>query len=406
MTQRVIPVEAVKRPPRRGIVDSTEALMSTSRPILFYSLAFVIAGCAQGGGAQFDAGPNRTDAGTTPMDSGGMMGVDAGGMMDTDAGGMMDTDAGDMTGTDAGDMTGTDAGPGTDAGSDAGPGAECSTAAECDDGLACNGAERCVGGSCTSGTPFACDDGVPCTRDRCVEGSPPTCDFTPDDTLCAAGETCGTGGCMATCTDTPCRLVSPQCGCPGGQACNLSGGMRACTTAGATPVGSTCSGAFSCVPGSICINVSQDTTAPASMCNRFCDTDSDCAGGVCIYTLDDGAGGAIPDVTVCSTPCDPIDGSGCTADTRCSIFRETMGSMRFFTDCSAPIGTGGQGAACADSTDCRRGFGCAGSPGECLQWCDGVGFSGILGGCPTGLTCYGFTPAIAIAGTTYGVCDL
>jgi len=374
--------------------------MSTSRIIAFYSLSFVIVGCAQGGGAVLpDAGPGGTDAGSTEADAGAMTGTDAGAMTGTDAG---DTDAGGMTATDAG--PGMDAGPGVDAGTDAGPGAECATAADCADGLACNGNEGCVGGRCTAGTPFACDDGVACTRDTCVEGATPSCDFATDDTLCPAGQTCSASGCTATCAEMPCRLVSPQCGCAGGQACTISGTSRICTTAGSTPIGASCSGVASCVPGGICINVSRDSAAPANMCNRFCDADGDCAGGICLYTLDDGAGGEIPGVTVCSTPCDPIARTGCPAGTACSIFQESMGSMRYFTDCSAPVGTGAQGAACTDQTDCGPGFGCVGS--QCLQWCDGVGFSGALGGCPTGLRCYGFTTPITIGGTTYGVCDL
>lgn len=378
---------------------------SIARALFFVAAAAALPpGCAQGGGSLVDSGTPPPPPPDAAVDAGGPVGVDAGPMMDVDAGPMMmGTDAGPM-GTDAGPMTGTDAGPmtGTDAGFDAGPPVGCTSAADCADTLACNGVERCVGGTCMPGTAFTCDDAISCTRDTCVEGASPSCNFGADDSLCPAGQTCGGSGCMATCADTPCRLVGPQCGCPGAQGCYLSGGSRLCTTAGSTAIGATCSGLFSCVPGGICINVARSGTA-VNMCNRFCNADSDCAGGLCIYTLDDGAGGSVPGVTICSTSCNPVTRTGCPSGTACTIFRESMGAMRFFSDCMAPVGAGGQGSACTDQEDCQAGFGCVGMPGQCLQWCTGVGTRGT---CPLGLLCYGFTTPITVGGTTYGVCDL
>ena len=370
-------------------------------------LLVAVFGCAEGGGSDRDLGTSGPDAFVPPEDDLGTdaAAVDAGG---SDLG-VTDLGAEDL-GADGGpEDLGADLGAedlGVDLGVDGGPPPGCTTAAECSDGLACNGVEACVGGTCQAGAPFACDDGVPCTRDTCVEGASPTCAFTPDDALCGAGQSCTASGCASMCTESPCRLVSPQCGCGTGQACVLNGAVRACTTAGTTPVGSTCSGAFSCVPGAVCLNVSQDAAVPTNTCNRYCETDADCGGGLCFYTLDDGAGGSIPDVTVCTTACDPAARTGCPSGTACTIYRESTGSMRFFTDCTAPVGTGTQYASCTDETDCASGFGCIGTPGECLRWCDGVGFSGSLGGCPTGLTCYGFTTPITVGGTTYGVCDI
>ncbi len=374
--------------------------MTNSGPLHFISvllsgsLAF---GCAQGGGLP-DAAPPPTDTGT-PVDAGPT----------TDAGPMTGLDAGPMTGLDAGPMrpdAGLDAGPmRPDAGFDAGPPVECTSASECDDGIGCNGAERCIGGTCSAGTPFGCDDGISCTVDSCVEGATPTCNFAPNDALCSPGQTCTGTGCMAMCADSPCRLVGPQCGCPSGQGCYVSGGTRLCASAGTSAPGTTCSGVSGCTPGHICINVASSGAA-TNMCNRFCDTDSDCAGGLCFYTLNDGAGGSVPDVTICTTPCDPIAQTGCPSTTSCQLLQESMGAMRYFTDCSAPTGTGGQGASCTTRSDCRAGFGCVGAPGQCLRWCDGIGFSGLLGGCPGSLTCYGFTTPIRVGSTTYGVCDV
>ena len=379
--------------------------MFISRSLVALSL-FVI-GCAQGGvdDAGVDSGPGATDAaidgGSGERDS-GPMGVDSG---------PMGVDSGPM-GADSGPMGadgGFDAGPlgmdaGFDAGSDAGPPPDCTTAADCSDGLACNGAEACVGGTCRAGTAFACDDGIACTRDSCVEGPAPSCNFAPDDTLCSGGDTCSATGCMAVCAESPCRLVSAQCGCPAGQGCYLSGTARLCAAAGTTAPGATCTGVSSCAPGSTCLNVA--TSGPAAnMCSRFCDVDSDCAGGLCIYTINDGAGGAIPGVTVCTTPCDPIAQTGCPSSTSCQIFRESMGAMRYFADCSSPTGILGQGASCTTQADCAAGFACAGTPGTCLRWCDNPGVAGPASGCPGGLSCFGFTTPIRIGATTYGVCD-
>ena len=377
--------------------------MSFSRPTSlitpFFLFSILLVACAQGGGDLVDAGRPPTDAGDT-MDA-EPMGTDAG-PMGTDAG-PMGTDAGPM-GTDAGPM-GTDAGPmGTDAGRDAGPPVGCTTATECDDGLRCNGSEACIGGTCTAGTPFVCDDAISCTTDRCVEGATPSCSFTPDDGLCPAGQTCGGTGCTAMCADTPCRVVNPQCGCPSGQGCYLSGATRLCASAGTSAPGTICAGISSCTPGHICINVARSGTA-VNMCNAFCNTDAECGGGLCLYTLNDGSGGTVPDVTICSNPCDPIAQTGCPATTSCQILQESMGAMRYFTDCSSPTGTGGQGTSCTGQEDCAAGFGCVGMPGECLQWCTGIGSTGPAAGCTGSLRCYGFTTPIVVSGTIYGVCD-
>jgi hypothetical protein len=126
-------------------------------------------------------------------------------------------------------------------------------------------------------------------------------------------------------------------------------------------------------------------------------------GGLCFYTLDDGSGGSIPGVTLCTRACDPVGQTGCRTGAYCDIFQETAGAMRYFTDCTAPpMGSGGQGAACADVNQCLSGYTCA-DPGtglQCMKWCN----RSTMTGC-TGLrTCIGFSPAIIAGGTEYGVC--
>lgn len=378
-----------------------------SRALLAFFLLTLTA-CAQGGGDD-----DRPDTGvvTPPMDAGA-----------TGDAATPDMDSG-VTPSDAG--TGADTGVTTDSGvspEDSGVAPPdsgvtppdsgvvgCRSAAECDDGLYCNGAERCELGSCVAGSPAVCDDSIACTRDRCLEptsGTTPRCDYTPDDTLCGAGQICGATGCTATCSETPCRLVQTQCGCPAGQGCYLNGSSRLCATAGTAGEGASCSGVSSCSPGMICIDVGR-TATPLNQCNRFCDSDADCVGtgSLCTYTLNDGMGGTVPGVRVCSKACDPVGRTGCRSGAACHIFRESMGAMRYFFDCAGPVGLGTQGASCTDLTDCASGYACAGTPGTCLRYCDSVGTIGTTGGCRSSEACYGFTTPLIVGGTEYGVCD-
>ncbi|RZO58222.1 MAG: hypothetical protein EVA89_19740 [Sandaracinaceae bacterium] len=373
------------------------------------ALSLTLLACAQGGGGgdptdsgvvtppmdaatARDADAPAPDTGVTPTDDSG---VRADGGPEPDAGrdedsGVTPPDSG-VTPPDSGVMTG------------------CRSAAECDDGLYCNGPERCELGRCVAGTPAVCDDSIACTRDRCLEpssGSTPTCDYTPDDSRCPGTEICGASGCTATCSETPCRLVATQCGCPSGQGCYLNGGTRLCATAGSAGEGASCSGVSSCTPGLICINISSGATA-VNQCNRFCDSDADCVGGgsLCTYTLNDGMGGTVPGVRVCSKACDPVARTGCRSGAACHIFRESMGAMRAFLDCAAPVGFGTQGASCTDNGDCASGYACAGTPGTCLRYCDSAGTIGTAGGCRSSEACYGFATPLIVAGTEYGVCD-
>ncbi len=367
---------------------------------------FVVAGCASGGGRSSSDAGRRPDGASSSLD-GGPIGSDAGPLRDAlvpmpDAG-PIEHDGGPRpdAGVDAGPIL-RDSGPPP---VDTGP-PPCTSAAECNDGLACNGVERCELGECVAGAPPTCDDGIACTRDRCVEGVSASCEYLRDDTLCPSGQSCGASGCMTTCGESPCRLVAPQCGCGAGQGCYLNGTTRMCSPAGTAAEGASCTTVASCAPGLACLNIAR-TTPAVSQCMRFCASDAGCAGpgSLCVYTIDDGAGGAVPGALVCSRSCDPITSAGCTAAASCQVFSETTGAMRYFTDCLAPVGAGGQGAACTDSTQCRRGFICLGTPGICLRYCDEPGVIGG-GGCNV-LTeaCYGFTDPLIVGAAEYGVCD-
>lgn len=282
---------------------------------------------------------------------------------------------------------------------DTGTPPECTTDLDCADTLACNGTERCVGGMCTGGVAIDCDDGFACTVDGCTEPAG-TCSNAPNDSLCTvAGETCMPGvGCMGTsCPDSPCRLVTPQCGCAAGQSCYLVGGTRACLTTGSTPVGSNCA-STTCVAGAICVNIAS-SGASVPICRRVCTSDASCSDGAGDLCL-----GGIMGTTdeLCTVDCDPATQVGCSADSACTFFTESMGAMRTLTDCVAPAGAGGQEAACADDSACQRGFACinAGTM-QCLRWCRRPAGSE----CGVGESCLGLgPPALIHDGTEYGVC--
>lgn len=356
----------------------------------FVSLLFVFSwlavGCASGGGSDRDAGRDATvgvDAGLPTQDTGistpdtGTPGEDGGG-----------------TEEDGGGTPGEDGGPpGEDGGS---PGEDGGTDGGVDGGTDAGGTD--AGPSC----PGGCDDGVACTVDRCTAGG---CTNTADDSLCVAPQTCNaTLGCRdASCAESPCRLVSPQCGCPSGEGCYLTTmDTRVCAPAGTSTEGQACT-ADICAAGLICIDVSE-TATEVPVCKRFCTSDANCTAGPgsrCVATI--GSAGT----QICSSNCDVVTQTGCPGDASCSIY-ETMTGTRL-TDCSGPVGGGGQNAACIDDTGCQRGFACinvgstASPDNRCLRWCRR---SAPTSSCPGITSCarLGDAPGLVFNGAEYGVC--
>lgn len=205
----------------------------------------------------------------------------------------------------------------------------------------------------------------------------------------------------STCGESPCRLVAPQCGCPAGQGCYVgAGGARTCGTSGPEREGQACSGATACEPGNLCVNA-----GAGSLCARFCNSDADCTGGagsICLLTLDDGSGGALPGVKLCTIHCSPTGASGCPNGAACAIYEEEATPMRAFTSCRS-AGTGTAGATCTSTEDCAQGYFCANTGGatdECVQFCT----------YPSGLECTsGFcnafeAPGLVVGGVEYGYC--
>lgn len=336
----------------------------------------VLAGCAYGGGDDVRSGQDggRRDAGRLPA-------IDGGPIVIRDSGPIVPTPL--------------DAAP---AEPDAGLPPACASDTDCDDGLACNGVERCELGSCVAGAPPSCDDGVACTHDRCVEpasGTTPNCEHAPDDALCPSGQVCGATGCTSECSESPCRLVAPQCGCPAGQGCYLESGTRSCRPAGSAAEGASCAAPEACQPGLTCRNVAR-AGPPVMQCARYCGTDADCVGpgSLCVHDSGD------PAVRVCTRSCDLVTNAGCSGSAVCRVGGS---AARTWTDCDAPEGPGDFYASCAGHADCQRGYACISSPifgSECLPWCRVGGFDCFLGG-----TCYRLDPAIVVGGIEYGVCD-
>ncbi len=204
------------------------------------------------------------------------------------------------------------------------------------------------------------------------------------------------------CGESPCKLVAPQCGCPAGKECNLDANdMRACVAAGSSGLNQSCSAPTDCAPGLICLQAS----ASGSACGKFCEADGDCTGGTCSLSLSNGTSN-IPNVTICSTTCDPITNSGCSVvGSGCLVGQEANGAMRWFTSCY-PAGAGVQGSTCTSSANCGPRLWCITSQTQgniCAGFCNVNAPS-----CPGGTTCSGVQDQnmqpIMANGVTYGAC--
>jgi hypothetical protein len=256
-------------------------------------------------------------------------------------------------------------------------------------------ADSGVGPTMDSGSTPGPDTGVPL-----VDSGSPGVDSggSPGTDAGAPGVDAGGG----SCSESPCRLAPPQCGCPAGQGCYLdSSSNRICGTPGPEVEGQACSGTTACQPGLLCISL--DTSA---FCARFCSTDADCvagSGSLCILELNDGAGGSIPGVKLCTQACDPtaLSASGCPSGTGCAIYEESDPPNRIFTGCR-PAGTAGTGAPCVDTEDCATGHFCAdpaGSGNECVRYCRLPG-----GSCGAGRICNAFSEPVVVGSVEYGFC--
>lgn len=228
------------------------------------------------------------------------------------------------------------------------------------------------------------DSGITDPMDAGMEDSGTPMDATtPDTGLPDAGPPDS-----GVCEDTPCRLVSPQCGCAAGEGCTLNDSSeRVCLPSGAGGEGGDCS-VDACQAGFVC-----GEGPDFDVCLRFCEDDLDCVGGEgsrCL--IDFGVARA------CTTACDPVANTGCPSGAGCTILETARGSGDYFTNCR-PEGTAATGDVCGTEPDCVGGNSCppssGGGPRQCTAWCRSDGDCGDGETCAFGLT---------IGTTTYGRC--
>lgn len=209
--------------------------------------------------------------------------------------------------------------------------------------------------------------------------------------------------CFDVCSESPCKLVSPQCGCKDGFGCYFEDGTRDCLNAGVEDEGVACSTGSDCSPGLSCLGIGVDEGEVVKRCIRACDSDSICTGGdgsLCAIPIFANIGDPEPTAEFCSLSCEPVTSNGCSTGSSCQIFLEADGKMRAFTHCRAPTGPGSAGSFCNDFSDCQAGLGCfdAGSGFQCLEYCtDNTDCSAFK-------SCVPFNPPVEIGETSYGVC--
>lgn len=188
------------------------------------------------------------------------------------------------------------------------------------------------------------------------------------------------------CEDSPCRLVSPQCGCAAGEGCTLNDASeRVCEPSGPGGEGADCS-VDACQPGFVC-----GEGPDYDVCLRFCADDTDCVGGEgsrCL--IDFGVARA------CTTACDPVANTGCPSGAGCTIVQTAPGSGDYFINCR-PAGAAATGDVCGNELDCEGGNSCrsAAGPRRCTAWCR------TDADCGSGETC---VFELTVGTTTYGRC--
>lgn len=262
------------------------------------------------------------------------------------------------------------------------------------------------GGQGGSGQGGAGDGGapLPSTGPGATVATSTTGSTTPGVTTgpTTSATTSSTSG--TPCDESPCKLLSPQCGCEVGDKCTIDGGGdRTCVADGTRAPGQECGSSLGdCEAGALCVYVIDG--GETLSCARFCETDAQCdgQGGVCALGLN-----GVDDVKLCSENCDLVSASGCAiAGTKCGLGYDDTAS-RYFSLCVG-AGAGVEQSICNGQTSqCAPGYDCfETSEGDgttrCFKWC-----SSLAPGCPDGQSCLMdvFDPPIAIGNVTYGVCS-
>lgn len=297
-----------------------------------------------------------------------------------------------------------------------GTGPACGSGETCDAGTcrpvtctpACDSGETCVSGACMCGSGPPCGSGQACVSGTCRPttctpgcAAGETCDFgicrCGTGPACTGGQTCVSGTCTTPpmCSESPCRVVSPQCGCSPGQMCDYRSGTRGCFSAGTRTEGQACDTSNPCAPGLTCTGPSG-----ATFCARYCDSDSDCpsgGGSLCLMEIQDSGGASLHNI--CGIDCDPLTNTGCRSNTSCEIMGVRMGTSEAVTWCRGINVLPLPFPVCGVDS-CPAGETCVGS-GTCTTYCR----IGRAGDCPSPQVCTAYTDHPRIRGVEYGYCQ-
>jgi len=194
-----------------------------------------------------------------------------------------------------------------------------------------------AGGSSTSGTGG--------TGGMGTGGSPPVCNVVHP----------GGGSCE--------YLPGQACGCPTNQKCSVTdetSGASSCILYNVNAA------AFSkCTSDGDC-NVGHWCDKTKSLCRPICISSGDCPSGAqCLEAISPGTKQPIPGLKVCTSHCNPMNGSPCSSEFTC-----VYSSSILEWDCTLS-GAQGVGVSCASSADCKAGLACVGSNNnyKCERWC-------------------------------------
>ncbi len=166
------------------------------------------------------------------------------------------------------------------------------------------------------------------------------------------------------CDESPCRFVLPQCGCVAGAACYPSLAGPSCTLPGTGALGDPCVSHFDCEPGLGCVANTMEVGS-LRLCRRLCESSLDCAAGACLT-------GPMETQGLCPDGCDPLAGTGCTADLACYL----VTGVRIEDAATLPVsicmtpGTGGDGDPCMGTPTCAPGFVCIMDTMTCVPLCE------------------------------------
>lgn len=270
----------------------------------------------------------------------------------------------------------------------------CAADGQCPDGTTCGADLYCYGpsetpGSCSqTGDDLSDDDGADVSDDVTDVGDDGT--DAGDDGTDDAGDDGADDGGDAACE--PCDPVE-QCGCIEGEACYIGGDAPEPSCAGAGEAGGegACTDDADCAPGFGCAIQGQR----GRHCQRYCNVDADCGGGL---RLCNRAAGSATDIQLCTSNCDPVDTSACAFDEKCTLSQGAGG--RWDARCLEHDGVV-FGAECIDQFDCEPGLLCVdfAGIGSCEVLC-------TIGGteCGAGF-CEGFFPPVEFVGLEYGFCN-